>query len=82
MVRELEEISIHSLYHQIMEEEQVKESKPTLFFHRKLKTHYHIDYAFISKELLGDDKNMIDVGRPEKWLGYSDHMPVVFFVDR
>ena len=80
VVRELEEVNIHSLYHQIMGEEQGKESKPTLFMHRKPERPYHIDYAFISKNLLCDNKNMIDVGSPEKWLEYSDHMPIVFSV--
>ena len=80
VVRELEEVNIHSLYHQIMGEEQGKESKPTLFMHRKPERPYHIDYAFISKDLLCDNKNMIDVGSPEKWLECSDHMPIVFSV--
>lgn len=80
VVRELEEINIHSLYHHIMGEEQGKESKPTLFMHRKLEKPYHIDYVFTSKDLLGDNKNMIDMGCPDKWLEYSDHMPIVFSV--
>jgi len=60
---------------------QGKESKPTLFMHRKPEKPYHIDYAFISKNLIGENKNMIEVGDPEVWLEYSDHMPVVFSVD-
>lgn len=80
MVRELEEINIHSLYHHIMGEEQGKESKPTLFMHRKLEKPYHIDYAFISNHLLDKNNYMIEVGDPELWLKYSDHMPIVFFV--
>ena len=80
MVRELEEINIHSLYHQIMREEQGKESKPTLFLHRRLEKPYHIDYAFLSRNLLIGDNNMIEVGSPEIWLKYSDHMPVVFSI--
>ena len=80
VVRELEEVYIHSLYHQIMGEEQGKESKPTLFMHRKPERPYHIDYIFISKDLLVDSKNMIDVGSPGIWLEYSDHMPIIFSV--
>jgi len=80
VVRELEEINIHSLYHQIMREEQGKESKPTLFLHRRLEKPYHIDYAFLSRNLLIGDNNMIEVGSPEIWLKYSDHMPVVFSI--
>ncbi|MGB5716113.1 MAG: hypothetical protein WBN81_03365 [Gammaproteobacteria bacterium] len=39
-----------------------------------------LDYVFTSKDLLGDNKNMIDMGCPDKWLEYSDHMPIVFSV--
>ena len=80
VVRELEEINIHSLYHHIMGEGQGKESMPTLFMHRKVEKLYHIDYVFISKKLIGKNKNNIEVGDPELWLKYSDHMPIVFSV--
>jgi endonuclease/exonuclease/phosphatase family metal-dependent hydrolase len=80
VVRELGEINVHSLYHHITGEEQGMESKPTLFLHRKLEKPYHIDYAFVSKNLIGKNKNRIEVGSPDIWLKYSDHMPVVFSV--
>jgi endonuclease/exonuclease/phosphatase family metal-dependent hydrolase len=63
-----------------MKEEQGKESKLTLFFHRKPERPYHIDYAFISKSLIGKNNNNIEVGDPDLWLEYSDHMPLVFYV--
>lgn len=80
VVRELKEINIRSLYHHVMGEEQGKESKPTLFMHRKIERPYHIDYAFVSENLLGKNNNMIEVGDPDIWLEYSDHMPIEFSV--
>ena len=77
VVRELEEIGIYSLYHEIMKENQGKESRPTLFMHRKLAKPYHIDYAFISKQLLNADFSL-EVGKHEIWLDHSDHMPLIF----
>jgi len=77
VVRELEEIGIYSLYHEIMKENQGKESRPTLYMHRKLAKPYHIDYAFISKQLLNADFSL-EVGKHEIWLDHSDHMPLIF----
>ena len=74
VVRELQEIGIESLYHYANDEEQGKESSPTLYLHRKIEKPYHIDYAFLPGELLRGSK--IIVGRQEQWLEFSDHMPI------
>jgi len=79
VVRELEEIDIYSLYHRVTGEEQGKESSPTLFMHRRLERPYHIDYAFLSASLI--NQNSIEIGKPDKWLACSDHMPVMFTVN-
>jgi exonuclease III len=78
VVRELVELDIHSMYHQVTGEEQGKESAPTLYLHRKRGRPYHIDYAFVSKILL--ERCTIEVGEPDHWLEVSDHMPLVFEV--
>jgi len=78
VVRELEELNIHSLYHHFTGEDQGKECVPTLFMHRKIEKPYHVDYAFISKNMM--EQNHIEVGKAEEWLEYSDHMPVSFTV--
>lgn len=79
VVRELEEISISSLYHRHTKELQGTEKNPTLFMYRNAQKAYHIDYAFVSSSLMGLE-NSIDIGRPEIWLKYSDHMPITFNV--
>jgi len=57
-----------------------KETKPTLFMYRKIEKPYHIDYAFASRNMFKNDKNFVDIGKPEVWLKHSDHMPVIFTV--
>jgi endonuclease/exonuclease/phosphatase family metal-dependent hydrolase len=50
------------------------ERDATLFLQRNLKKPYHIDYAFIPKNLL--PSSTIEIGESHTWLKYSDHMPV------
>jgi len=75
VVREFSQIGIESVYHHHFGEQQGKESQPTFFHHRKTAKPYHIDYAFVSSDLLAS--STISVGQPEQWLEFSDHMPVI-----
>ena len=80
VVRELEELQIHSLYHLATGEDQGNENTPTLFMYRKTERPYHIDYAFASKVIFESQKDTLVVGRPDIWLEHSDHMPIIFSV--
>lgn len=42
---------------------------------RNLEKSHHIDYAFLSNDLLQTAN--ISIGNPSKWLQFSDHMPVL-----
>ncbi|HHL42586.1 MAG TPA: endonuclease/exonuclease/phosphatase family protein [Hellea balneolensis] len=77
VVRELEEMDYLSVYHTITREEQGKETSPTFYLYRKKERPYHIDYVFIPKVIF-KDKVALEIGQPDKWLGYSDHMPIIF----
>lgn len=79
VVKILEVINIFSLYHHVKNENQGIESEPTFYMHRKLEKPYHIDYAFISKRWLLS--STLEVGKPEVWLEYSDHMPLVIHIN-
>ena len=79
VVRELEEIGIYSLYHHVYKQEQGSESKPTFYLQRKIDKPYHIDYAFISKELTSSAT--LSVGEKEIWLEHSDHMPLSVYLN-
>ena len=75
VVRELCGIDVHSLYHTETGEMQGHESQPTFYMYRKLDKPYHIDYVFLSGRLL--ESSSLKIGKPEKWLEHSDHMPLV-----
>lgn len=76
VVRELEEINIHSLYHKVENEQQGEETQPTLYMHRKIERPYHIDYVFVHESLMESDYT-VNVGKAQEWLEKSDHMPVI-----
>jgi endonuclease/exonuclease/phosphatase family metal-dependent hydrolase len=75
VVAELCALDVHSLYHKVTGEAQGHESQATFYMYRKREKPYHIDYAFLSGRLLGTSSLII--GKPEKWLEHSDHMPLV-----
>lgn len=73
-VTELEAIGLRSLYHFQSSETPGQESKPTLFLQRKREKPYHIDYAFLSHDLLHSAS--IELGKYTDWIGLSDHVPL------
>ena len=77
-MRELEELDVHSMYHEHSGEEQGQEKAPTFFLQKKREKPYHIDYAFVSKPMM--DSGNLEVGDPDQWLEISYHMPIVFNV--
>lgn len=74
VVAELADMGLTSLYHKAMKEEQGAESMPTFYLHRNLAKPYHIDYAFVSEDLM--KYYDVQVGSPSDWLSISDHMPL------
>lgn len=76
VVRELRELGIESLYHLQTGEQQGKESVPTFYLYKNLEKSYHIDYIFAS-QLFSSTLKSLEIGQTDKWLGISDHMPVV-----
>lgn len=76
VVNDLAKLNISSLYHNYYQEEQGKETRPTFFLQRNQLKPYHIDYIFASNSIV---KNLtkIEIAEKEKWLNYSDHLPVI-----
>ena len=74
VVNELKSLGVVSLYHYQNGEEQGKEIRPTFFLHRKQNKPYHIDYAFVSNNLVSQCR--LTVGEIEEWITVSDHMPL------
>lgn len=77
VINELEEVEIKSLYHVLNEEEQGKETIPTFYLQRKLDKPYHIDYAFLSLNLINNQTSLL-IEDKDTWLEYSDHIPIIF----
>lgn len=73
-INELSAINIESLYHHQTCEEQGQETQPTFYHQRNEAKPYHIDYVFMSSNLLACSK--IELGTINKWLPASDHMPI------
>ena len=52
------------------------ESTKTYFHTKKLHFGHHIDYAF-----LRGASASLEIGLPEDWLQYSDHMPLILDIE-
>lgn len=78
VVQELEDIGLKSVYHYINNEKQGEESMPTFFLHKNELKPYHIDYAFVSDDLITDCH--IEIGKREDWMDVSDHIPLTFYL--
>jgi len=79
VVEELSAIGLSSLYHQQTHEEQGQEATPTFFLQRKLEKPYHIDYVFVSEDLIGCSR--LQIGKHDQWLNISDHMPLTVSIE-
>jgi exonuclease III len=75
VVEKLANNNIHSTYHRYFAIEHGQERKPTFFLQRNLSKAYHIDYCFASVDFI-DRVQDIKIGDYEKWIPYSDHVPV------
>lgn len=76
VVNDLLQMNIKSLYHSYFNELQGCESKPTFFLQRNRAKSYHIDYIFAAEEI---EKRMMnfEIADIEKWLKFSDHLPII-----
>lgn len=75
VVKELSDLEIESAYHYSRNEEQGKETAPTLYLQRKKEKPYHIDFIFAPLKKL-KTMNELRVGNFQDWITISDHMPV------
>jgi exodeoxyribonuclease III len=75
VVEYLKSKNIVSLYHDEHNEEQGRETRPTLFMYRNLKKTYHVDYCFASSNLFTKGYDL-EIGKYEEWNKDSDHVPI------
>ena len=75
LVEKLALLSLNSVYHHQTQEIQGKETRATFYLYRHTDKRYHMDYAFVSKDLLAQAHLLIP--DPTFWLTRSDHIPLI-----
>lgn len=75
VVNHLFQKDIHSVYHHYYQMEQGMEEHPTFYLYKNKLKPYHLDYCFVSGDLLKKVTD-VEVGTHEPWKAYSDHSPI------
>jgi len=80
IVRLLESMNLHSVYHALHSERHGHESTPTLYWRDRKRDGptYHIDYVFAPKTWLPSISEF-QIGSFDQWIGsgLSDHVPII-----
>jgi exodeoxyribonuclease III len=76
VVAQLKKKNIHSVYHHYFCEEQGKELQPSFYLYRHKNKPYHLDYCFVSSNLL-EQLSTVEMGKHKKWTNHSDHVPLI-----
>lgn len=76
VVKQLAKKGIHSVYHKHFMQEQGKEAHPTHYLYRHKEKPYHLDYCFVSSDLISELQT-VEIGDYDSWKTYSDHVPVM-----
>jgi exodeoxyribonuclease III len=76
VVKILEEKGIKSAYHAHHNQAQGAEQDATFYLYRHQNKPYHLDYCFLSSDLLANLKS-VEIGDFEAWKTHSDHMPII-----
>jgi exonuclease III len=72
--------NIISAYHYFYNQKQGEEKESTLFLQRKREKPFHIDFCFVSSNLIEKLKN-VEIGEYDTWVKYSDHTPLIATFD-
>ena len=76
VVEYLEDKGIVSAYHLHHTQTQGQEQHPTFYLYRNSSKPYHMDYCFVSADLV-NRLQTVEIGDHAFWAKYSDHMPVI-----
>ena len=76
VVEFLRQFGIESLYHWQSGEKPGEESQPTFFLTKNREKPFHLDYCFLSSDLIDRDAKMA-VGKVKDWIHLSDHVPLI-----
>jgi hypothetical protein len=75
LVARLARLGYTSLWHDQTGERHGEESRPTFYMYRRAERTWHLDYAFVTADLL--PAASITLGAPDPWLQWSDHLPLI-----
>jgi len=75
LVDRLAHLDYESAWHHQTDECHGAESRPTFYMYRRPERTWHLDYAFVTRDLLASSR--IELGAPETWLPWSDHLPLI-----
>jgi len=73
--------NILSMYHEQNKVAHGQEKEHTFHMYRKIEKPYHIDYCFASADFINVGFD-IQLGKPNEWLEYSDHVPIIIQTSR
>ena len=76
VVKQLESKGIFSTYHLHHKQLQGAEKHPTFYMYRHKDKAYHIDYCFVSVDMI-EKLQSVEVGEYDSWAKYSDHVPLI-----
>ena len=76
VVKQLESKGIFSTYHLHHKQLQGAEKHPTFYMYRHKDKAYHIDYCFVSVDMI-EKLQFVEVGEYDSWAKYSDHVPLI-----
>ena len=69
------------MYHEQNKVAHGQEKEHTFHMYRKIEKPYHIDYCFASADFINVGFD-IQLGKPNEWLEYSDHVPIIIQTSR
>lgn len=70
-----------SAYHYYFNEEHGQESIPTHYFRKEKARPFHIDFLFAS-EIILKRLSFFEICSFEKWIKFSDHIPISTVFDK
>ena len=76
LMNDLEKLGFDSAYHQFENCRYGEEPEPTHYWRMSTTQVYHIDYCFVPNDWF-HKRLKVTLGRPEQWLCFSDHVPLV-----
>jgi len=76
MIKKLDLKRIKSVYHHHFDQEHGCEQHPTFNLYKNIDKPYHLDYCFVSEDIMLKLTGM-KIGTYDEWRKHSDHLPLI-----